>query len=144
MKLDALLRAHGFMKVERPPELWEADTDDTRFIPLLGEMIAGSLARSKKDLGELTLNASNVVVPLMGAEDGHGPAAGEYVAITISGDVIWTADAVWAPGQRLNDPWLADLNARLEASGSPYAYIRKLDPQGSITVFLPRSKEEEK
>jgi hypothetical protein len=38
MRLDALLRAHGFMRVERPPRLWEADTDDERFIPLLGEV----------------------------------------------------------------------------------------------------------
>ena len=40
MRLDALIRAHGFMRTERPPELWEADTEDVRFIPLLGEMIA--------------------------------------------------------------------------------------------------------
>jgi len=57
MRLDALLRAHGFMRVERPPQLWEADTDDERFIPLLGEMIAVSLARGAK-LEELTLNVA--------------------------------------------------------------------------------------
>jgi len=47
MRLEALLRAHGFMKVEQPPQLWEAATDDTEFIPLLGEMIAASLSRGK-------------------------------------------------------------------------------------------------
>jgi hypothetical protein len=45
MRLDALLRAHGFMRVERPPQLWEADTDDLTFIALLAEMVAASLAR---------------------------------------------------------------------------------------------------
>jgi len=40
VKLDALLRAHGFMNVQRPPALWEADTEDIRFVPLLGEVIA--------------------------------------------------------------------------------------------------------
>ena len=67
MRLDALLRAHGFMKIERPPELWEADSDDARFLPLLGE-----------------------------------------------------------------------INARLLDAGARYAYIRRLTPKGSITVFLSR------
>lgn len=48
MKLDALLRTHGFRKIERPPQIWEAETDDERFIPLLGEMIAASLTRGAK------------------------------------------------------------------------------------------------
>jgi hypothetical protein len=38
LRFDALIRAHGFMRTERPPEIWEADTEDVRFIPLLGEM----------------------------------------------------------------------------------------------------------
>ena len=32
------------MRVQRPPELWEADTVDTDLVPLLGEMIAARLA----------------------------------------------------------------------------------------------------
>jgi hypothetical protein len=28
LKIDALLRAHSFMRVERPPSLWEADADE--------------------------------------------------------------------------------------------------------------------
>jgi hypothetical protein len=31
------------MRIERPPELWEADTEDIRLVPLLGEMIAAGL-----------------------------------------------------------------------------------------------------
>ncbi len=53
------------MKVERPPEIWAAATEDVDFIPLLGEMIAaalaGGLARGLA-LADLTLNVSNVVV----------------------------------------------------------------------------------
>jgi hypothetical protein len=31
MDLEALLRAHVFMKVERPPQLWSPDTEDEPF-----------------------------------------------------------------------------------------------------------------
>ena len=44
MRFEALLRAHGFMKTEHPPDVWEADTEDVRFVPLLGEMIAAPLS----------------------------------------------------------------------------------------------------
>ncbi|HJS25503.1 MAG TPA: hypothetical protein VJ913_00055 [Actinomycetota bacterium] len=39
MELEALLRAHGFMRIESPPEPWEADTQDEAFLKMLGEMI---------------------------------------------------------------------------------------------------------
>ncbi len=77
MKLGPLLRAHAFLKVERPPELWEADTEDVRFVPLLGEMIAASLAGGV-ELADLTLNVANIVVEAADAdaeEEGIGPAA---------------------------------------------------------------------
>lgn len=139
MRLDALLRAHGFMRVERPPQLWEADTDDERFIPLLGEMIAASLARGAK-LEALTLGAANVTVsPPERGEDPAAPAAGDYVAVTVRGRVAWDAEAVWEPGRPWAQPWLEDLTARLVPAGARYAYIRKLPEEGSITVFLARS-----
>jgi hypothetical protein len=136
MRLEALLRAHGFMKVERPPQLWAADTEDTRFVPLLGEMLAASLARGGV-LEQLTLNASNVVV-----EEDAGIPAGEYVAISVKGEVKWDADATWRPAAPWRVPHLADLTSRLEPAGVRFAYIRKL-PLGSITVFLPRAPGEE-
>jgi hypothetical protein len=43
MRFDEILTPHGFMRTERPPLMWEADTDDERFIPLLGEMIVVGL-----------------------------------------------------------------------------------------------------
>lgn len=73
MRLDALLRAHGFMRVERP-----------------------------------------------------------------SGAAAWDADAAWHPGR----PWalrsLEDLTARLAPAGVRFAYVRRLPPRGSLTIFLPR------
>jgi len=136
MKLDALLRAHSYMRLERPPELWQAHTTDDTLIPLLGEMIAASLVRSSADLASLTLNASNVAVPHE-ASSTVGPPAGEFVALTITGAVAWEADAFWLP----EHPWqaadLEDLAQRLSLAQVRYAYIRKAT-LGSITVFLAR------
>ena len=63
--LDAVLNAHAFLRVERPPELWEVDALDEPFIRMLGELIVVGLLHHDV-LGELTLNVANVVV----AEDG--------------------------------------------------------------------------
>jgi hypothetical protein len=134
MRLDALLRAHGFMKVERPPELWEADTD-LSIVPLLGEMIAASLRYETLDLGELTLNASNVAV----AEDcgPAGPPAGEFVALTVSGPVAREKEAVWSPGVA-GKGFFGRLGESLLAAKVRYAYIRDVKTHGSITVFVSR------
>jgi hypothetical protein len=78
MKLDGIVRAHEFMRIERPPFLWEPDTQDEVFIRLLGEMIAFALQRSP-DVSTLTLNVANVVVDSHAA--GEGMPAGEYLAI---------------------------------------------------------------
>jgi hypothetical protein len=137
MRLDALLRAHGFMRVERPPQLWEADTDEERFIPLLGEMIAASLARGGK-LEELTLNVANVTVPPPEPGDTGGPAAGDYVAVTVRGEVAWEADATWTPERPWTLPWLDDLTLRLAPAGVLYAYIRNGNTDSSVTAFLSR------
>ena len=50
------------MNVEQPPELWEADTEDSQFLPLLLETIAAALAGGRAPLEDLALNASNIVV----------------------------------------------------------------------------------
>jgi hypothetical protein len=141
MKLDALLRAHGFMNVQRPPLLWEADTEDTRLVPLLGEMIAAALAGGG-ELSALTLNASNVSVDLADDADdaGSGPPQGEFVAITISGATDLGPDASWNPGRSASVPLLNRLTDRLAVAGARYAYVRRLPPTGSITVFLARER----
>ena len=140
MKLDALLRAHGFMNVERPPLLWDADTEDTRVVPLLGEMIAAALAGGGV-LSALTLNASNVSVDLADDPDdaGSGPPQGEFVAITISGATDLGPDGSWNPGRSSSVALLNRLTDRLAVAGARYAYVRRMPPTGSITVFLARS-----
>ncbi len=136
MRFEALLRAHGFMKVERPPEIWEGETDDVRFIPLLGEMIAAALSHGT-ELAELTLNASNVVVPPDAVEEGRGPAAGEYVAISVSGRTNLGPDSTWNPGGPASGLF-GRIEERLITAGVRYAYVRSAPPNGSVTVFLSR------
>lgn len=141
MKFEALLLAHGFMKTERPPEIWEVETEDLYFIPLLGEMIAAGICGGSP-LEELTLNVSNVVArPDTSEEAGQGrrPREGEYVAVTVRGKTDLGPDDSWLPedcGQGL----LGRIRKRLVDSGACYAYVRRLSSEGSITVFLRRAK----
>jgi hypothetical protein len=138
MRLDAILRAHAYMKLERPPELWEVDTEDWRFLPLLGEIIAAALS-SGTPLGELTLNASNVVVePPESNEDPGAPRPAEYVAITVRGPTDFGPDDRWDPSAPHRTGLLSRLRHRLEAAGARFAYIRRIPPDGSFTVFLSR------
>ena len=141
MRLDALLRAHAFMKVERPPELWAADTDDIRFLPLLGEMIAAPLSYGV-ELDELTLSVANVVVE-PDPDHTSEPLPGEYVAVTVRGQVDLGPDATWHPGTALQSGLLGRLRERLVVAGALYAYVRRMPPEGSITVFLARLAPED-
>lgn len=139
MRLEPLLRSHAFMRVERPPQLWEADAEDTTLVPLLGEMIAARLALGGR-LEDLTLNASNVVV----GEDDFGddrstsPAPGEYVALTVLGEGAPEDDGTWTPGRAAPAGTLARFPDRLAAAGVRFAYTRSFDGKGTITVFLAR------
>jgi hypothetical protein len=94
MKLDGIVRAHEFMKIERPPVLWEAETQDEVFIRLLGEMISFALQRSP-DVSTLTLNVANVVVNPQATRDGM--PAGDYLAVTVRGPGSGTPELVWEP-----------------------------------------------
>lgn len=138
MRLEPILRAHAYMKVERPPELWEADTEDLRFLALLGEIIAAAL-RNGTPLGELTLNASNIVVePPEDGEDLVVPQPAEYVAITVRGPTDFGPDDTWHPSAPHRPCLLFRLHHRLEAAGARFAYIRRIPPDGSFTVFFSR------
>jgi len=142
VRFEALLRAHGFMKTEHPPDVWEADTEDVRFVPLLGEMIAAPLSTGA-ELGELTLNVSNVVVQHDPADEdgeGSGPAPGEYVAVTVRGLGDLGPDGTWRRGGITSSGLLGRLVERLETAGAHYAYVRRLPPESSITVFLARHR----
>lgn len=136
MRFDALLRAHEFVQVQRPPEVWEADTDDGRFVPLLGEMLSAFVSRDVP-LDEITLLVSNVIMP-DDPESLHGPPAGEWVAVTVSGPTDVGADETWTPSTPRSNSTLGCLHPRLVEAGARYAYVRRTSPRGSLTILLPR------
>jgi hypothetical protein len=134
MDLDGPLRSQGSLKVERPPTLWEADTELEPFLALLGELIALGLGRGN-ELSRLTLNVANVVVEP--DEEGGSIPVGEFVAITLRGGGSWDDD-VWRRGTEPTTASLRELGPAAQAAGGVYAYERDLGPEGSVTVFLPR------
>jgi hypothetical protein len=133
--LEALLNAHAYMRVERPPLLWEVDVLDEPFIRMVGELIVVGLLHHDV-LGELTLNASNVTAE---GEAPDGVALGDYVAITVAGPGRWERDAAWTPAS--TEPlWSADLDTAMRAASASFAYLRTLGGDGgSITVWIPRA-----
>jgi hypothetical protein len=137
MDLDVPLRAQTAVKVERPPALWEADTETEPFLALLGELIALGLGRGN-ELAGLTLNVANVVVE-PDDEDGSIPE-GEFVAITVRGGGSWD-DEVWRAGQRPDTALFEGVGPAAERARAVYAYARDLGDEGSVTVFLPRLPE---
>jgi hypothetical protein len=140
MKLGAILNAHAFMNVERAPELWDVRTEDEAFIRLLGEMIAAGLGKGAP-LGELTLNASNVVVEEDPSEESRLPAPGDYVAITVSGNSDFGPENTWYPDIAPNGRGLLTrLHTELTVAEARYAYVRRAPPHGSFTVFYSRER----
>ena len=133
MNIEYLLRAHGFMRVERPPEVWHADVEDVRLVPFIGEMIAFGLSRGSP-LAELTLNAANVVV-----EDDDLVPAGEYVALSIQGKGDWRPEWTWRPSSNLPGGAYSDLGRALAESGGVFAYSRQIGDGGSVTIFVRRA-----
>ena len=134
MDLEALLRAHAFMRVERPPRMWSPDVEDEPFLLMLGEMIALGLGRGN-ELAELTLNVSNVVVEP--DEEGGSIPEGDFVAITVRGTGDWD-DHTWRAGQGPTTGMLCNVGPSADTAGAVYAYTRDLGSEGSVTVLLPR------
>ena len=140
MDLDGPLRAQASLKVERPPMLWEAETEVEPFLALLGQMIALGLGRGN-ELRDLTLNVSNVVVePDQDDEEVEWIPGGEYVAITVRGAGAWNDDT-WRAGQGPTTGLLCNVGPAADAAGAVYAYTRDLVPEGSVTALLPRALE---
>src|SRR5262249_8555839 len=137
MQLRPLLRAHGFLQVNYPPQLWDVDAEDTTLVPMLGEMIAAALARGN-ELGSIELTAGNVTVEPEDWLDAQPiiAAPGDYVAITIGGTGDWTPEMIWHPTPT-GAPTLinADLDAAARRAGVVVAYIRQMDDRGTVTVF---------
>lgn len=137
--LEALLNAHAFMHVERPPDLWEVDVEDEPFIRMLGELIVVGLLHHDQ-LAELTLNVSNVTI---GNDGPSGVGPGDYLAITIRGGGDWGSEVTWTPSS--TEPlWSVDLDTAARFASAAFAYLRRLGPdEGSITVFVPRRLQAE-
>jgi len=143
MKLDGIVRAHEFMHIERPPVLWEADTQDEVFIRLLGEMIAFALQRSP-DVSSLTLNVANVVVDPEASSDRM--PAGEYVAVTVRGPGMGTPELTWGrmhPSHLVRSvTWMGQRQNR-ERSGSIRGILAKrarLRPFSVELLALPEKR----
>ncbi|HET7928509.1 MAG TPA: hypothetical protein VFM40_03065 [Actinomycetota bacterium] len=125
------------MKVERPPTLWEAETEVEPFLALLGQMIALGLGRGN-ELEDLTLSVSNVVVEPDGDdEEAEWIPAGEYVAITVRGAGAWNDDT-WRAGRGPAMGPLRSLGPVADAAGAVCVYARDLAPEGSVTALLHR------
>jgi hypothetical protein len=133
-ELGSLLRAHGYLTVERPPQLWDLETTALEpFVHVMGELQAAALARNGGNLATLALAVANLHVR---ADAADPVPAGDLVAITVRGPGTWP-DARWSPGagQFLND-YLAPACA---AAGAVHAYARDLGAAGgSISVLFRR------
>ena len=143
MQLRPLLRAHGFLNVQYPPQLWDVDADDTTLVPMLGEMISAALTRGN-ELGGITLLASNVTIePDKGLDNRVGIAApGDYVALSVQAAGDWTPEITWNPTKA--GPLLlnANVDAAARKAGVVLAYTRQIGDKGSVTAFFPRTSSD--
>jgi hypothetical protein len=135
MRLDDHLRASGFLRVERSPLLWEADTDWGPFVRLLDELLVLGLQRGNQPAA-LTLSVANVTVGRSAAEERL--PAGDYLAVTVRGPGAWGPDARWWPGAASAEGLLTELVSPVVAARGRYAYARDLGREGSVTVCFGR------
>lgn len=135
MDLGPYLRAHSYLRVERPFTLWLADVDDVALVRLTGELLAYALGRGT-ELGDIVMRANNVTVP-----DDSPVAAGDYVAITIEGAGDWSPEVSWTPDDGDADTVLMneDVTRAARAAGIRWGYTRALADGGSVTIMLPRA-----
>ena len=135
MDLGPVLRAHSYLRVERPFTLWPAEVDDVRLIRLLGETIAFALGRGT-ELGDVGLLAANVTVD----HDDAPVAPGDYVTLQLEGVGDWSPEVSWT--QEVPDAVVVltdDITLALRAADVRWAYTRAFDDHGSITMFFPRA-----
>jgi hypothetical protein len=135
MRSGGYLREGGFLQVERPPLLWEADTGWGPFVRLLDELLVLGLQRGSQP-ADLTLSVANVTVGRSAA--GENLPAGDYVAVTVRGPGAWGPDARWWPGAASAGGLLAALVGPLRAARGRYAYARDLGREGGVTVCFGR------
>lgn len=133
----AVLRAHDYMQIERPPLLWDLSAEPEAFFRLFGEMISRGLTRGS-ELGELTLKADNIVIGPDGPAD-----PGEYVGITVLGAGDWSPEQIFPLDSTTDESFVTpDLHEAAAAVDLIYGYTRVLSAdydKGSITVLFPAS-----
>jgi len=135
--LDALIRAHPFIGIERPRDLWTIGVDDDLFIRFFGELIAASLVRNGNVLDAVEINFSHVVIE---PESADPMPAGEFVAVSARGPGDWGDDLSRRPSAHAQPPIVgADFEAAAAAAGADWAYTRNLGADGgSVTVLFRR------
>lgn len=137
MSIESLLSRYSHLRVERPPLLWESTTADERVIELLDRLVA-AVQDAGAPLDTITLNVSNVVVePPDDGEEMEIPKPGEYVGLTVISPTDLGPDATWHEAAK-DSGLLATLNSTLRSANAHFAYVRRIPPQGSITIFLRR------
>jgi hypothetical protein len=134
--LGPVLRAHSYLHVERPFELWPAAVEDEPLIRLLGETIAFALGRGTEP-GDLLLRANNVTV-----EDDAPIGAGDHVTLTIGGVGDWSPELSWLPDDPAAPVLVNDgVTRAARVAGVRWAYTRAFRDHGSVTLFFPRAAE---
>ena len=136
MNLEPLLRAHGFMRIEHPPQMWEPDAEDEPFLRVLGEMIVIGLGRGN-ELADLTLSVANITAEDEDDDEGRWVPPGDYVAVSVRGGGRWEDD-VWRSGQGPTTGLLCNVGPAADPAGAVYAYTRDLGSEGSVTALFPR------
>lgn len=142
MRLDALFRALGVVNLERPPEPWEAETDEASFARLAEEIIATWTSRGAR-VQDLIVSLANVVVE-PDSDPSHlvnGPPPGEFLALTVRGPKVGDTAGQWIPGEAPSAKPLHSLSQCLTRAGVRYAYVPTSGSASTITVFLSRRRE---
>jgi hypothetical protein len=135
MDLTNILLDFEFLRLERPPLLWGADTDEVACRRLLDQLIALGWPGHDEPSG-LSLNLSNVTVPEDSADERL--ATGNYVAVTLRGPGEWGPETVWWPGATLVGGVLPKLEESLGQASGRFAYTRNLGSDRAVTVFFSR------
>jgi hypothetical protein len=137
VRIERYLQAHGFLRVELPPELWEVDTEEEPFVQTVGQLLAVGLGRGI-ELEELILSASNVTAEPDPDDEDAWLVPGDYVAVSVRGVGDWGAEDIWRAGEGPTRGVLVNAGPAADAAGAVLAYTRNLGAEGSVTVLFPR------
>ena len=135
VSVEAMLRAHSYMRTGRPSDTWDPDVDDQTFFALLGEMIVVGMHHGN-DLGELTLSVTNVSV-MPGAE-GPIPQATTWPSPSPAAATGPRSRRGAVEAGASEEPFVtADLEAAIGASDAIYGYTQASGETGGITAMFP-------